>query len=127
MKNLKSAVLTATLTCTVLSLVCGSAFAEGTGKFDITRYGALGDGQTVNTKQIQSAIDQCAAGGGGTLVIPKGEFISGSLFLKPGVNALVHGPGLLGRGGQRRAIHVLGQLESATVQLQGCDRGKIAV
>jgi len=54
--------------------------------YDITHYGATGDGKTLNTKAIQAAIDQCAAAGGGTLLIPKGAFLSGALYLKPGVN-----------------------------------------
>jgi alpha-L-rhamnosidase len=55
-------------------------------RLDISQHGAIGDGTTLNTKAIQAAIDQCAANGGGTVVVPKGEFLSGSLFLKPGVN-----------------------------------------
>jgi len=54
--------------------------------FDITHYGAVGDGKTLNTLAIQSAIDKSAAAGGGTLLVPQGEFLSGALFLKPGVN-----------------------------------------
>ena len=61
-------------------------FAAEPARFDIAQHGATGDGTTLNTKAIQSAIDQCAAGGGGTVVVPKGEFLTGSLFLKPGVN-----------------------------------------
>lgn len=53
---------------------------------DISAYGAAGDGKTLNTKAIQAVIDRCSEQGGGTLVIPKGEFLSGALFLKPGVN-----------------------------------------
>lgn len=52
----------------------------------ITEYGAVGDSKTLNTKAIQAAIDACAQNGGGTVVFPKGIFVSGSLFLKPGVN-----------------------------------------
>ena len=52
----------------------------------VTDFGAVGDGATLNTKEIQSAIDQLAAKGGGTLLIPKGVFLSGAIFLKPGVN-----------------------------------------
>jgi len=64
-------------------------------RFPITSYGALGDGKTLNTKSIQSAIDACAKSGGGTLVIPKGTFIAGSLFLKQGVNLLLEKDGVL--------------------------------
>lgn len=52
----------------------------------ITDFGAVGDGTTLNTKAIQAGIDQLAAKGGGTLVIPKGVFLSGAIFLKPGVD-----------------------------------------
>lgn len=60
--------------------------AADSGRFDITSSGAIADGKTLNTKAIQSAIDTCVNAGGGTVVVPKGEFISGALFLKPGVN-----------------------------------------
>jgi len=52
----------------------------------ITAAGAVGDGVTFNTAAIQKAIDALALKGGGTLVIPQGEFLSGAIFLKPGVN-----------------------------------------
>ena len=52
----------------------------------IADLGAVGDGAMLNTVRIQSAIDQLAAKGGGILVIPKGVFLSGAIFLKPGVN-----------------------------------------
>ena len=54
--------------------------------YNIAERGAVSDGKTLNTKLIQSIIDECAKAGGGTLLIPKGVFLSGSLFLKPGVN-----------------------------------------
>ena len=54
--------------------------------YNIAEKGAVGDGKTLNTKAIQSVIDECAQNGGGTLVVPRGVFLSGALFLKPGVN-----------------------------------------
>ena len=48
--------------------------------------GAVGDGTTLNTAKIQAAIDQLASAQGGTLVIPKGTFLCGAIFIKPGVN-----------------------------------------
>ena len=57
----------------------------------------MGDGTTVNTAAIQDAIDDCAANGGGTLVVPSGTFMTGALFLKPGVDvSLQEGSVLLG-------------------------------
>ena len=55
-------------------------------ELSIAAAGAVGDGATLNTAAIQKAIDSLAANGGGTLVIPKGEFLSGAIFLKRGVN-----------------------------------------
>jgi polygalacturonase len=58
-------------------------------QYVISDLGAVGDGATVNTKAIQAAIDQCAASGGGVIVVPKGTFLSGALFFKQGVNLRV--------------------------------------
>lgn len=52
---------------------------------DIRSHGAVGDGKTLNTRAIQRAIDRCAAAGGGMIVVPVGVFVSGSIWLKPGV------------------------------------------
>jgi alpha-L-rhamnosidase len=61
-------------------------YSNNDQRYNIAERGAVGDGKTLNTKIIQSVIDECAKNGGGTLVIPKGIFVSGSIFLKPGVN-----------------------------------------
>jgi len=68
---------------------CGSALvaaAEPPSEALITDFGAKADGSTVNTKAIQSAIDHLAARRGGTVVVPRGVFVSGALFFKPKVN-----------------------------------------
>jgi hypothetical protein len=57
--------------------------------FDITAYGAKSDGQTINTSAIQKAVDACHAAGGGTVLVPKGVFVSGSLRLKSRVTLKV--------------------------------------
>lgn len=49
--------------------------------FDITKYGAVGDGVTMNTTAIQAAIDD-AAKVRGTVLIPDGVFLTGTLVLK---------------------------------------------
>ncbi len=43
--------------------------------------GAIGDGKTKDTAAIQQALDQCAAQGGGQVVIPAGKFLIGSIQL----------------------------------------------
>ena len=71
----------------VLFALIAISVTQVAGKeLSVTSAGAVGDGTTLNTVAIQKAIDQLAANGGGTLVIPQGEFLSGAIFLKPGVN-----------------------------------------
>jgi polygalacturonase len=48
-------------------------------------YGAVGDGKTMNTLAIQSAIDKCSALGGGTVRFERGEYVTGTIVLKSGV------------------------------------------
>lgn len=43
------------------------------------------DGQTLNTKSIQFAIDHISANGGGRLLFPAGRYLTGSIFLKSNV------------------------------------------
>jgi polygalacturonase len=50
--------------------------------FDVTSYGARPDGKTLNTAAIQAAVDACSAAGGGTVVVPPGEYLTGTVFLK---------------------------------------------
>ena len=54
--------------------------------FNITNYGAVGDGKTLNTVAIQKAIDACAAAGGGTVLVPAGKFIFGPIILTSSLN-----------------------------------------
>lgn len=80
----------------LMSSVTGFARDSSGRRFLITDFGAIGDGTTLNTKAIQRAIDT-AAKTGGVVEIPKGTFLSGSIFLKPGVGLhLDQGAVLLG-------------------------------
>lgn len=54
--------------------------------YQVNQYGALNDGKTLATKAIQQAIDDCAAKGGGTVSFKPGKYLTGSLFIKTGVN-----------------------------------------
>ena len=53
---------------------------------NIKNYGAIADGITNNAEAIQQAIDKVSANGGGRVIVPAGNFMTGSLFLKSGVD-----------------------------------------
>ena len=53
--------------------------------FNVRLYGAVGDGQTLDSKSIQKAIDSCAEQGGGTVYLPTGQYLTGSLFLRDNI------------------------------------------
>src|SRR5690242_16121394 len=50
--------------------------------FNVRDFGAKGDGTTKDTPAIQKAIDAAAAQGGGTVVVPAGRYLSGTIHLK---------------------------------------------
>ncbi|MFA6598941.1 MAG: glycoside hydrolase family 28 protein [Ignavibacteriaceae bacterium] len=54
--------------------------------FDITKYGAVGNGVTKNTKAIQAAIDECSNTGGGYVMVPSGLWTTGPIELRSNVN-----------------------------------------
>jgi polygalacturonase len=49
---------------------------------NIRDYGALGDGATKDTIAIQQTIDRCAVLGGGEVLIPAGDYLTGALQLR---------------------------------------------
>jgi polygalacturonase len=54
--------------------------------FNVTDYGATGDGTTLNTAAIQKAIDTCTQAGGGTVLIPAGKYLTGPIKLASNMN-----------------------------------------
>jgi unsaturated rhamnogalacturonyl hydrolase len=54
--------------------------------FIITNFGAIGDGTTDCTSAISNAIAACVAKGGGHVVVPSGEFLTGPIHLKSNVD-----------------------------------------
>ena len=60
--------------------------------FDVTAFGARGDGKTLDTVAINQAIDAAAKAGGGTVNFPAGTYLSYSIRLKSNVGLhLGHG------------------------------------
>ena len=54
--------------------------------FDVTHYGARGDNKTDCTMAFEKVIAACHAAGGGRVVVPEGEFLSGAVQLRSNVN-----------------------------------------
>ncbi|MCX7722431.1 MAG: glycoside hydrolase family 28 protein [Verrucomicrobiae bacterium] len=53
--------------------------------FDLTRYGAMGDGVTDCTVAFSNAIAACARAGGGTVTVPPGRYLTGPIHLRSNV------------------------------------------
>ena len=55
-------------------------------RYVITDYGVVQDSTVLQTAAIQRVIDRSAEEGGGVVVIPRGTFLSGSLFFRQGTH-----------------------------------------
>ena len=72
-----------TLLFLALGLGCGVSVSAAV--HDITVYGAVSDTTRLSTEAVQRAIDECSASGGGTVLVPSGNYKIGSIFLKSNV------------------------------------------
>lgn len=54
--------------------------------FVITKFGAKAGAQNDSSDAIAKAIDACSKSGGGRVIVPKGEFLTGAVRLKSNVN-----------------------------------------
>jgi polygalacturonase len=87
-----------------LTLLCAASVTDGiaaemtnNGTFNVRSYGATGDGKTLDSPAINQAIEACAAAGGGTVLLPAGTYLSGSIRLKSNIHLLIDaGATLLG-------------------------------
>ncbi len=71
---------------TVLSPRSSYPGVKGGAEYDVRKFGAVGDGVTVDSASIQRAIDTASARGGGRVLLRGGRrFVTGALVLKSGV------------------------------------------
>ncbi len=66
-------------------------FAPLARVFDVTSTGAIPDGKTLCTRQLQAAIDQAFAAGGGVAYVPPGRYLTGGLQIKSRVTLYLEG------------------------------------
>jgi polygalacturonase len=69
----------------ILLTCAATAGAAEAGIFNVREYGAKGDRSVLDTGAIQKAVDACHTAGGGTVLVPKGDYLSATVRLKDGV------------------------------------------
>lgn len=67
----------------------------GARVYNIADFGAVGDGNTLNTDAVQKAIDVCTSDKGGTVLVPAGDFVVGTVELKSNVTLKLSAQGRL--------------------------------
>lgn len=81
------------LLCVCLSLLalplCAAPSASGI--FNVRDYGAVGNGTHKDTAAINNAVAACARAGGGTVLLPPGQYLSGAITLQSHVTFDVAG------------------------------------
>ena len=93
--------------------------------FSILDYGAVPDSTVLQTEAIQRAID-AAAVRGGTVVVPRGVYLSGALFFKPRTRLLLEAGAVL-KGSSSDAdypdvpVHIEGVLQPYVAALVNAD------
>jgi polygalacturonase len=80
---------------------------NGARIYNARDYGAKGDGVTLDTEAVQTAINACHADGGGTVLIPAGTFLVGTLELKSNVTLHLAGASTLLESGKGADYHAV--------------------
>lgn len=65
---------------TLLSLAFAALTLEAK-EFNVRNFGATGDGTHADTAAFQKALDACASTGGGTVIVPAGRYLIGSVVM----------------------------------------------
>jgi len=94
---------------TIIMLYHLSAYSQ-MSVFRIVDFGAVGDGKTLNTMSIQKAIDSCARTGGGTVYVPAGVFLTGTLQLRSHVNLHLESGAIIKGSENLEDYHLNGKL-----------------
>jgi polygalacturonase len=55
----------------------------------VRNYGAVGDGKNLDSPAIDKAIQEAAAGGGGTVYLPPGRYLSGTIHLASNIHLII--------------------------------------
>jgi polygalacturonase len=69
--------------------VGSQSFPASKNRVKVNAFGASGDGKSINTRQIQAAIDDCAGKGGGKVEFEPGTYLTGAIYLKSNVELYI--------------------------------------
>ena len=62
--------------------VNAQTWASGGAVFNVRDYGAVADGETLDTEALNAAIAECAEAGGGQVRVPPGTYLSGTVHMR---------------------------------------------
>jgi polygalacturonase len=82
----------------------------GTRVYNVHAFGAKGDGITLDTTSLQRAIDACASDGGGTVLLPAGRFLVGSIELKSNVTLHIAAAAVLLGSASGKDYHAVSEI-----------------
>ena len=101
-----------------LAPMAAPAWAQETGRvFDASDFGAVPNGDAVQTRALQAAIDAASGAGGGTVVLKPGVYRSGSLFVKSNVTLNI-GRGVTLRGVTDLAAYPMVRTRVAGIEME---------
>ena len=119
---------------TIAMLLLAAVFGNVEGRdYNIVDYGAKADTTVLSTRALQKAIDDCAAAGGGRVMVPAGNYKTGSIRLKSNVHLyLEHGATLYGSTDLKdytpmKSDYVSLRTQATTIQLIYADGEKNVV
>jgi len=86
-------VITVQFACLMLALflpgLAHAAAANHAAVFNVRDFGATGDGKTLDNPAINKAIEAAAQTGGGTVLVPAGTYLCGSIHLRSNIHLLI--------------------------------------
>jgi len=82
-------------------------------QYRITDYGVVNDSSLLQKDKIQSVIDKAYQNGGGVIIIPKGTFLTGSLFFKPNTHLYIE------KGGTLKGSDDISDFDILTTRMEG--------
>src|ERR1700742_297898 len=74
---------------TFLSFITFAADGADINYYNVRNYGAAGDGKNLDSPAIDKAIQTAAAAGGGTVYLPAGTYLSGTIHLASNIHLLI--------------------------------------